>query len=93
MSIGSTAVSDGSAISYRGQTSFFAITMKECFVFDKTANGPNSAISLTQTFDRISFYVSDSLYLEVQKEKKRGSGNNRVYRNLNSFLVSSKYCF
>ena len=49
----------------------------------KAANGPNSAISLTQTFDCISFCVYNSLYFVFwgTKSKKRGSGNNRVYRN------------
>ena len=35
----------------------------------RAANGPNSAISLTQTFDHISFCVYNSLYFGVQKEK------------------------
>ena len=35
----------------------------------RAANGPNSAISLTQTFDRISLYVYNSLYFGVQKAK------------------------
>ena len=49
----------------------------------KAANGPNSAISLTQTFDRILFCVYNSLYVFWgTKSKKRESGDNRVYHNL-----------
>ena len=40
----------------------------------KAANGPNSAISLTQTFDHILFYVFNSRYFEVQKEKNGNRG-------------------
>ena len=40
----------------------------------KAANGPNSAISLTQTFDRISFCVYNSLYFGVQKAKNGDRG-------------------
>ena len=56
----------------------------------KAANGPNSGISLTQTFDRILFYLCNSLYFGVQKAKKRGSGNNRVYRNLKFCVRQSR---
>ena len=35
----------------------------------KAANDPNSAISLTQTFDRILVCVYNSLYFRVQKPK------------------------
>ena len=65
----------GSAISSRGQTSFFAIAVVKCFAFDKkAASGPNSAISLTQTFDRVSFCVYNSLYFGVQKAKNGDRG-------------------
>ena len=40
----------------------------------RAANGPNSAISLTQTFDRISFCVYNSLYFGVQKAKNGDRG-------------------
>ena len=40
----------------------------------KAANGPNSAISLTQTFDRILFWVYNSLYFGVQKAKNGDRG-------------------
>ena len=40
----------------------------------KAASGPNSAISLTQTFDRISFCVYNSMYFGVQKEKNGDRG-------------------
>ena len=38
------------------------------------ANGPNGAISLTQKFNRILFYVFNGRYFEVQKEKNRDRG-------------------
>ena len=50
----------------------------------QVGNNTNSAISLTEIFDRVFSDVCNSLGFEVQKQKKRGSGNNRVYRNLNS---------
>ena len=50
----------------------------------QVGNNTNSAISLTEIFDRVFSDVCNSLGLEVQKQKKRGSGNNRVYRNLNT---------
>ena len=40
----------------------------------RAANGPNRAISLTQTFDRISFCVYNSLYFGVQKAKNGDRG-------------------
>ena len=40
----------------------------------RAANGPNSAISLTQTSDRISFCVYNSLYFGVQKAKNGDRG-------------------
>ena len=50
----------------------------------QVVNNTNSAIPLTEIFDRVFSYVCNSLGFEVQKQKKRGSGNNRVYRNLNN---------
>ena len=49
----------------------------------QVVNHTNSAIPLTEIFDRVFSDVCNSLGFEVQKQKKRGSGNNRVYRNLN----------
>ena len=49
------------------------------------ANGPNDAISLTKTFDRI-LVMFVTVDICGTKSKKRGSGNNRDYRRL-------KYCF
>ena len=40
----------------------------------RAANGPNSAISLTQTFDRISLCVYNSLYFGVHKAKNGDRG-------------------
>ena len=48
-------------------------------------NNTNSAIPLTEIFDRVFSDVCNSVGFEVQKQKKRGSGNNRVYRNLKVF--------
>ena len=51
----------------------------------QVVNNTNSAIPLTEIFDRVFSDVCNSLGFEVQKQKKRGSGNNRVYRNLKAF--------
>ena len=40
LSVGSTAVPDGPAISFHGQTSFLAIAVKKCFAFDKSCKWP-----------------------------------------------------
>ena len=53
----------------------------------QVVNNTNSAIPLTEIFDRVFSDVCNSLGFEVQKQKKRGSGNNRVYRNLNLFIL------
>ena len=52
----------------------------------QVGNNTNSAISLTEIFDRVFSDVCNSLGFEVQKQKKRGSGNNRVYRNLKAVV-------
>ena len=58
----------------------------------QVVNNTNSAIPLTEIFDRVFSDVCNSLGFEVQKQKKRGSGNNRVYRNLKELdLVLSKF--
>ena len=49
----------------------------------QVGNNTNSAISLTEIFDRVFSDVCNSVGFEVQNQKKRGLGNNRVYRNLN----------
>ena len=56
----------------------------------QVVNNTNSAIPLTEIFDRVFSDVCNSLGFDVQKQKKRGSGNNRVYRNLNMFYFSEK---
>ena len=48
----------------------------------QVVNNTNSTIPLTEIFDRVFSDVCNSLGFEAQKQKKRGSGNNRVYRNL-----------
>ena len=55
----------------------------------QVVNNTNSTIPLTEIFDRVFSDVCNSLGFEVQKQKKRGSGNNRVYRNLNDTLARS----
>ena len=55
-----------------------------------TANSSNGAISLTQTLNRILVCVCNRRYLRVQKEKKRGSGNDRPYCNLNAYFLTVK---
>ena len=52
----------------------------------QVVNNTNSTIPLTEIFDRVFSDVCNSLGFEVQKQKKRGSGNNRVYRNLKNFI-------
>ena len=42
---------------------------KNVLPLTKVANDPNSAISLTEIFNRILFYVCNSLYFGVQKAK------------------------
>ena len=54
----------------------------------QVVNNTNSAIPLTEIFDRVFSDVCNSLGFEVQKQKKRGSGNNRVYRNLKVLELS-----
>ena len=66
----------------------------------QVVNNTNSAIPLTEIFDRVFSDVCNSLGFEVQKQKKRGSGNNRVYRNLkrveyttfSTFRLLSRVC-
>ena len=55
----------------------------------QVVNNTNSAIPLTEIFDRVFSDVCNSLGFEVQKQKKRGSGNNRVYRNLKLTINST----
>ena len=80
--MGSTAIPGGSSISSRGETSSFAMAVKECFTFAKAGNDLNSAISLTEIFDRILFMFVTVCVLGYKKQKT-GSGNSRVYRKLN----------
>ena len=53
------------------------------------ANDPNGAISLTKTFNHILLYVCNGRCFGIQKAKKRGSGNNRVYRSLKAVVYHS----
>ena len=56
----------------------------------RAANGPNSAISLTQTFDRISFCVYNSLYFGVQKAKNGDRGTIVFTATLNACAMQKK---
>ena len=59
----------------------------------KAASGPNSAISLTQTFDRILFCVYNSLYFGVQKAKN-GDGGTIVVTPVGGLLASRRvFCW
>ena len=61
----------------------------------QAGNDPNTAISLPEIFDRIFLDVCNSLGFRVSKSKKRGSGDNRVYRNLNKLIhntIVETYC-
>ena len=57
-----------------GKPHFSPWLSKNVLPLTKAANGPNSAISLTQTFDRILFCVCNSLYFGVQKAKNGDRG-------------------
>ena len=52
-----------------GKSPFSSWLSKHVLPLSKAANGPNSVISLTQTFDRILFCVCNSLYFGAQKAK------------------------
>ena len=57
-----------------GKSPFSPWLSRNILPLKRAANGPNSAISLTQTFDRISLCVYNSLYFGVQKEKNGDRG-------------------
>ena len=71
-----------------GKPPFSPWLSKNVLPSTKAANGPNSATSLTQTFDRILFYVCNSLYSWVQKAKNgdRGTTVFTVAQTLNMKL-------
>ena len=50
------------------------MAVKEYFAFEKSCKWPKQRISLTQTFDRISLCVYNSLYSGVQKAKNGDRG-------------------
>jgi hypothetical protein len=74
MSAGKTFVPGWYAISFCGQTWFWAIAVKGCFTLDNNRKGPNVAISLTtQTFNR--FYIMlVTVYMLGETNKKTGIG-------------------
>ena len=57
-----------------GKPPFSPWWSKDVLPLKKAANGPNNAISLTQTLDRILFCVYNSLYFGVQKAKNGDRG-------------------
>ena len=57
-----------------GKPPFSPWLSKNVLPLTKAANDPNSAILLTEIFDRILFYVCNSLYFGVQKEKNGDRG-------------------
>ena len=56
----------------------------------RAPNGPNSPISLTQTIDRISFCVYNSLYFGVQKAKNGDRGTIVFTATLNTARYKNK---
>ena len=67
-----------------GRPPFELTLSKGALLLITNAYDPNCALSLTQTFNRILFYVCNGRYLIFwgTKSKKRGSENNRVYSSL-----------
>ena len=57
-----------------GKPPFSPWLSKKVLPLKKAANGPNSAISLTQTVDRVLFCVYNSLYFGVQKARNGDRG-------------------
>ena len=57
-----------------GKPPFLPWLSRNILPLKKAANGPNSAILLTQTFDRILVCVYNSLYFGVQKAKNGDRG-------------------
>ena len=72
--MGSTAIPGGSAISSRGQTSFFAMAVKECFAFEKGCKWPKQRHFIDADILPHLFCVYNSLYFGVQKAKNGDRG-------------------
>ena len=70
-----------------GKPPFSPWLSKNDLPLKKAANGPNSAISLTQTFDRILVCVYNSLYFGVQKAKNGDRGTIVFTATLTSSLL------
>ena len=64
-----------------GKPPFSPWLSKNVLPLKKAANGPNSATSLTQTFDRILFCVYNSLYFERLYMDGWRDGLNRLWRD------------
>ena len=69
-----------------GRPSFEQSRSKGVLPLILAANGPNDAISLTQTFNRILFDVCNGRYFEVQKAK---NGDRETIVFTAAFKISS----
>ena len=73
-----------------GKPRFEPSLSKNVLPLTTAAYGPNGAISLTQTFNRILFYVYNGRYFGVQKAKNRDRGRIvftaalKIYMNASS---------
>ena len=74
MSMGITAIPGGSAISSRGKPPLSPWLSRNVLPLTQAGNNTNSAISLTEIFDCIFFYVCNSLGFGVQKAKNGDRG-------------------
>ena len=74
LSMRNILVPGGSANSPCGQPPFEPSLLKCVLPWIIAANGPNGSISLTQTFNRILFYVCNGRYFGVQKAKNGDRG-------------------
>ena len=63
---------------------------KNVLLLTKAANDRNSAISLTEIFDRILFYVCNSLYFGVQKAKNGDRGTIMFTATLIPVITNTK---
>ena len=78
-----------------GKPPFSPGLSKNVLPLTKAANGPNSAISMTQTFDHILFYVCNSRYFGVQNAKNgdRGTIVSTATLNIQNTLVHLAHAF
>ena len=85
MSMGSTAIPGGSAISSRGQTSFFAMAVLKYFAFDRGCKWPKQRHFIDADIrPHFIFCVYNSLYFGVQKAKNGDRGTIVFTATLNA---------